>query len=96
MYNKSYAVSIQSDQTETPDKEKSVMSCIFKRYHVKRFAENTKYIFLYPSLMEMKIHLNGGRIMSNNFQALLKWRVIFYQYQPQAYLLSKFFHQKKI
>ncbi|CAB4446768.1 unnamed protein product [Rhizophagus irregularis] len=50
MYNKSYAVSIQSDQTETPNKEKSVMSRIFKRRRVESSADEYQIYLSLPQL----------------------------------------------
>ncbi|CAB4440772.1 unnamed protein product [Rhizophagus irregularis] len=50
MYNKSYAVSIQSDQTETPNKEKSVMSRVFKRRRVESSADEYQIYLSLPQL----------------------------------------------
>ncbi|GBC51393.1 zinc finger BED domain-containing protein 1-like [Rhizophagus irregularis DAOM 181602=DAOM 197198] len=50
IYNKSYAVSIQSDQTETPNKEKSVMSRVFKHHCVESSADEYQIYLSLPQL----------------------------------------------
>ncbi|RGB39773.1 hypothetical protein C1646_754132 [Rhizophagus diaphanus] len=50
MYNKSYAVFIQSDQIETPNKEKSVMSRVFKCRCVESSADEYQIYLSLPQL----------------------------------------------
>ncbi|CAB5371059.1 unnamed protein product [Rhizophagus irregularis] len=72
MYNKSYAVSIQSDQTETPNKEKSVMSHVFKRHRVESSADEYQIYLSLPQLDGNEDPLEWWKNNEQQFPSLTK------------------------
>ncbi|GBC11827.2 zinc finger BED domain-containing protein RICESLEEPER 2-like [Rhizophagus irregularis DAOM 181602=DAOM 197198] len=72
MYNKSYAVSIQSDQTETPNKEKSVMSCVFKCRRVESSADEYQIYLSLPQLDGNEDPLEWWKNNEQQFPSLAK------------------------
>ncbi|GBC48099.2 zinc finger BED domain-containing protein RICESLEEPER 2-like [Rhizophagus irregularis DAOM 181602=DAOM 197198] len=72
MYNKSYAVSIQSDQTETPNKKKSVMSRVFKRHRVESSADEYQIYLSLPQLDGNEDPLEWWKNNEQQFPSLAK------------------------
>jgi len=74
IYNRSYAAPIQYDrshQTEIPDKEKSVMSLVFKRRRVEPIDEYQVYLSL-PTIDESEDPLEWWKDNEQKFKCLAK------------------------